>query len=60
MRRCAKSAPRARGHEGVEGRAGRQLSQDEKAQRADHVIRNDGTLSDLEAAVRGGARRASR
>jgi dephospho-CoA kinase len=42
----------ARGHEGVEGRAGRQLSQDEKAERAHHVIRNDGTISDLEAAVR--------
>ena len=41
----------ARGHEGVEGRTGRQLSQEEKAQRADHVIRNDGSLSDLEAAV---------
>jgi dephospho-CoA kinase len=41
----------ARGHEGVEGRTGRQLSQDEKAERADHVIRNDGTISDLEAAV---------
>jgi dephospho-CoA kinase len=41
-----------RGHEGIEGRAGRQLSQDEKAQRADHVIRNDGTIDDLEAAVR--------
>jgi dephospho-CoA kinase len=42
----------ARGHEGVEGRTGRQLSQDEKADRADHVIRNDGTISDLQAAVR--------
>ncbi len=41
----------ARGHEGVEGRTGSQLSQDEKADRADHVIRNDGTISDLEAAV---------
>jgi dephospho-CoA kinase len=41
-----------RGHEGIEGRAGRQLSQEEKAQRADHVIRNDGTIEDLEAAVR--------
>ena len=41
----------ARGHEGVEGRTGRQLSQDEKAERADHVIRNDGTISDLEAGV---------
>ncbi|MGH2980148.1 MAG: dephospho-CoA kinase [Solirubrobacterales bacterium] len=42
----------ARGHEGVEGRTGRQLPQDEKAQRADHVIRNDGTIEDLEEAVR--------
>jgi dephospho-CoA kinase len=41
----------ARGHEGLEGRSGRQLSQEEKARRADHVIRNDGTISDLEAAV---------
>ena len=40
-----------RGHEGLEGRGSRQLSQDEKAQRADYVIRNDGTISDLEAAV---------
>ena len=42
----------ARGHQGLEGRSGRQLSQEEKAGRADHVIRNDGTISDLEAAVR--------
>lgn len=41
----------ARGHEAVEGRTGRQLPQDEKARRADHVIRNDGTIEDLEAAV---------
>jgi dephospho-CoA kinase len=41
-----------RGHEGVEGRTGRQLSQEEKAERAEHVIRNDGTISELEAAVR--------
>jgi dephospho-CoA kinase len=40
-----------RGHAGLAGRAGRQLSQDEKARRAHHVIRNDGTISDLEAAV---------
>jgi dephospho-CoA kinase len=39
----------ARGHELVEARAERQLSQDEKAQRADFVIRNEGTLDDLEA-----------
>jgi dephospho-CoA kinase len=43
----------ARGHEAVEGRTGRQLPQDEKARRADHVIRNDGTIEDLEAAVAG-------
>ena len=49
----------ARGHEGLEGRSGRQLSQEEKAGRADHVIRNDGTISDLEARC-GRARRASR
>jgi dephospho-CoA kinase len=42
----------ARGHEGVEGRSGRQLPQHEKARRADRVIRNDGTIEDLEAAVR--------
>jgi dephospho-CoA kinase len=40
-----------RGHEAVEGRAGRQLSQEEKVIRADHVIRNDGSLEDLERAV---------
>jgi len=40
-----------RGHEGLEGRGSRQLSQDEKARRADYVIRNDGTIPDLEAAV---------
>ncbi len=41
----------ARGHEGVAGRAGRQLTQDEKADRADYVIRNDGSLADLEGTV---------
>jgi dephospho-CoA kinase len=39
----------ARGHELVEARTARQLSQDEKARRADHVVRNDGSLEDLEA-----------
>jgi dephospho-CoA kinase len=38
----------ARGHRGVESRTSRQLSQDEKARRADVVIRNDGSLDDLE------------
>ena len=36
-----------RGHVGVEARAGRQLGQEEKAQRADFVVRNDGTLEEL-------------
>ena len=43
---------RDRGQSGLEGREARQLSQDEKALRADHVVRNDGTLEDLEQAVR--------
>jgi len=38
----------ARGHEGVEGRTSAQLTQDEKAQRADFVVRNDGTVPELE------------
>ena len=38
-----------RGHELVAARSERQLSQDEKAQRADFVVRNDGDLGDLEA-----------
>jgi dephospho-CoA kinase len=38
-----------RGHEGVASRTSRQLSQDEKAQRADFVVENDGTLEQLEA-----------
>jgi dephospho-CoA kinase len=41
-----------RGQPGVEGREQRQLDQGEKARRADHVIRNDGTLEDLEGEVR--------
>ncbi|QEC49603.1 dephospho-CoA kinase [Baekduia soli] len=38
----------ARGHEAVDERAARQLSQDEKAQRATFVVRNDGSVADLE------------
>jgi dephospho-CoA kinase len=38
----------ARGHEAVDERAARQLSQDEKAQRATFVVHNDGTEADLE------------
>jgi dephospho-CoA kinase len=38
----------ARGHTGVASRESRQLSQDEKAQRADFSVRNDGTIDELE------------
>jgi dephospho-CoA kinase len=38
----------ARGHAAVDERAARQLSQDQKATRADHVVRNDRDLSALE------------
>ena len=41
----------ARGHENVEGREGRQLTQGEKVARADHVVRNDGSLEELEVAM---------
>jgi dephospho-CoA kinase len=41
----------ARGHEAVDERAARQLSQDEKAQRATFAVRNDGSLEDLEHAM---------
>jgi dephospho-CoA kinase len=37
----------ARGHASVTERAGRQLSQAEKADRADYTVRNDGTLDEL-------------
>jgi dephospho-CoA kinase len=37
----------ARGHEGVASRTSRQLPQEEKAQRADYTVRNDGTLDEL-------------
>ena len=36
-----------RGHSGVESRNERQLTQDQKAQRAEFVIRNDGTREEL-------------
>ncbi len=38
----------ARGHEAVDERAKRQLSQDEKAERATYVVLNDGTPAELE------------
>lgn len=37
-----------RGQAGLSGRQGRQLDQTEKAKRADYVLRNDGTLEELE------------
>ena len=39
---------RSRGHAGVEGRETRQLTQDEKAAHATHVIENNGTPEELE------------
>lgn len=38
----------ARGHTLVDEREARQLTQDEKAARADHVVANDGSIEDLE------------
>lgn len=40
-----------RGQPGLEGREQRQLGQEEKARRADHVIRNDGSLEQLDRLV---------
>src|SRR5690242_15345687 len=41
----------ARGHALVDEREARQLTQAEKAGRADHVIENDGSVEDLEGAL---------
>jgi dephospho-CoA kinase len=38
----------ARGHAGLESRESRQLGQEEKAERADFAVRNDGTVEELE------------
>jgi len=38
----------ARGHAGVASRTARQLTQDEKAERADWAVHNDGTIEELE------------
>ena len=40
-----------RGHSALEGRTSRQLSQKEKAERADFVVTNDGTLEELERSL---------
>ncbi|MBA2793049.1 MAG: dephospho-CoA kinase [Thermoleophilaceae bacterium] len=39
----------ARGHAAVDERSGRQLTQEEKSQRADFTVRNDGTPEELKA-----------
>ncbi|HVV89640.1 MAG TPA: dephospho-CoA kinase, partial [Solirubrobacterales bacterium] len=41
----------ARGHALVDAREARQLTQEEKAERADHIVVNDGSVADLEAAL---------
>lgn len=41
----------ARGHALVDEREARQLAQDEKAARAEHVVENDGSIEDLERAL---------
>jgi dephospho-CoA kinase len=41
----------ARGHASVAERAGLQLTQDDKAARADHAIRNDGSVDALRSAL---------
>ncbi len=41
----------ARGHALVDEREARQLTQDEKAARAEHVIANDGSVAELEEAL---------
>jgi dephospho-CoA kinase len=38
----------ARGHAGVASRTARQLSQEEKSEKADYTVRNDGTVDELE------------
>jgi dephospho-CoA kinase len=43
----------ARGHEALEERGARQLSQQEKAERATYVVENDGTVQQLEAKLSG-------
>ena len=41
----------ARGHALVDEREARQLTQSEKAERAEHVVANDGSVEDLEGAL---------
>ncbi|HWW66521.1 MAG TPA: dephospho-CoA kinase [Solirubrobacterales bacterium] len=46
-----RSRSEARGHALVGEREARQLAQEEKAERAEHVVENDGTVEDLERAL---------
>jgi dephospho-CoA kinase len=41
----------ARGHAALAGRTGRQLSQEEKSERADFIVRNDGTIDELKQSL---------
>ena len=41
----------ARGHALVDEREARQLTQAEKAERAEHVVANDGSVEELERAL---------
>jgi dephospho-CoA kinase len=41
----------ARGHAAVESRDSRQLSQKEKAERAEYVVENDGSLDELRGSL---------
>jgi dephospho-CoA kinase len=43
----------SRGHQALQERAARQLTQQEKAQRATYVVVNDGTVAELEAKLSG-------
>ena len=43
---------RERGQPGLEGREERQIDQEEKVRRADHVIRNEGSIDALESKVK--------
>lgn len=41
----------ARGHQSLDERTARQLTQEEKAARADHVVANDGSVEELEGVL---------
>ena len=41
----------ARGHQAVDERTARQLTQEEKAARATYAVRNEGTIAELEASL---------